>query len=71
MPNPMAGVRFAIMSGPGPFGFRPEHFAAMLTCNRRRAVNRLMRALSEAQNMAANGILPAGGLGLGHGFAAD
>ena len=61
IPNPMAGVRFASMTGPGPSGFRPEHVAAMLTCNRRRVVNRLMRAISEAQNFAAAGTLLAEG----------
>ena len=57
----MAGVRFASVSGPGPFGFMPEHLAAMLKCNRRRAVNPLMRAVTEAQNLAADGTLPADG----------
>ena len=58
MPTPLAGVKFARMTGPGPFGFRQEHFAAMLKCMRRRAVNRLLRAISEAENFAANGTLP-------------
>ena len=57
----MACVRFASTTGPGPSGFRPEHLAAMLTCNRRRAVNRLLQAIAEAQNLAAAGALPADG----------
>ena len=58
-PNPMAGVRFASMTGARPSGFRPEHLAAMLKCNRRRAVNRLLCAITETQNLAAAGALPA------------
>ena len=43
----MAGVRFASMTGPWLSGSRPEHLAAMLKCNRRRSVNRLIRAIAE------------------------
>ena len=57
----MKGVKFARMTGPGPSGFRPEHLAAMLKSKRRRAVNRLLRAIGEAENLAANGTLPPAG----------
>ena len=58
VPNPMAGVRFASMTGPGPSGIRPERIAAMLTCKLRRAVNRLMRAITEAQSRPAGDYHP-------------
>ena len=61
LPSPMKGVKFARMTGPGPSGFRPEHLAAMLKSKRRRAVNRLLRAIGEAETMAANGTLPPAG----------
>ena len=54
----MTGVRFARMTGPGPSGFRPEHFSAMLECRRRRPVNRLLRAIAETEHIAANVTLP-------------
>ena len=53
MPTPMKGVKFARMTGPGPSGFRPEHLAAMLKSKRRSAVNRLLRAIGKAENLAA------------------
>ena len=58
MPNPLTGVKFARMTGPEPFFFRLEHLSAMLKCRRRRAVNRLLRAIAEAEKMAASGTLP-------------
>ena len=61
MPTPMKGVKFARMTGPGPSGFRPEHLAAMLKSKRRRAVDRLLRAIGEAENLAASGTLPPAG----------
>ena len=57
----MKGVKFARMTGPGPSGFRLEHFAAMLKCKRRRAVNRLLRSIGETENLVANGTLPPAG----------
>ena len=57
----MKGVKFARMTGPGPSGFRPEHLAAMLKSKRRRAVDRLLRAIGEAENLAASGTLPPAG----------
>ena len=61
MPTPMKGVKFARLTGPGPSGFRPEHLAAMLKRKRRRAGTRLLRAIGEAETMAAHGTLPPAG----------
>ena len=61
MPTRMKGVKFARMTGPGPSGFRAERLAAMLNCKRRRAVNRQLRAIGDAENLAANGTLPPAG----------
>ena len=59
LPRPRDGVHFARLSGPGPSGMRPEHLRDMLGCNRRRAVNRLIRALHATEVLAAAGALPA------------
>ena len=59
--RPMQGVKFARMTGPGKSGFRPEHLSAMLRSKKRRAVNRLSKAISEAEVMAFNGTLPPAG----------
>ena len=56
--NPMEGVRFAVLSAPGPSGARPEHLRDMLGCGRRRVANRLLRALHVTETMAAAGQLP-------------
>ena len=57
-PKPLAGVRFGPESAPGPSGRRPEHLRDMLACSRRRAVNRLLHALGDMQEMALTGRLP-------------
>ena len=59
--RPMQGVKFARMTGPGKSGFRPEHISAMLRNKKRRAVNGLSKAISEAETMALNGTLPPAG----------
>ena len=59
LPRPRDGVHFARLSGPGPSGMRPEHLRDMLGCNRRRTVNRLIRALRATEVLAAAGALPA------------
>ena len=58
VPKPLDGVHFARLSAPGPSGSRPEHLRDMLSCNRRRVVNRLLRALHATESMAADGSLP-------------
>ena len=63
MRNPMAGDRFASMSGSGPCGFRLEHFAAMLKCNRRRPYR--SREHRSQRNSTGRWV------GLGHGFTVD
>ena len=59
LPRPLDGVHFARLSRPGPSDMRPEHLRDMLGCNRRRAVNRLIRALHATEVLAAAGALPA------------
>ena len=58
LPKPLEGVRFAPKSGPGPSGRRPEHIRDMLSCSRRRVVNRLLAAIAAAEAMAERGDLP-------------
>ena len=58
VPKPLAGVHFSRLSGPGPTGMRPEHLRDMLSCKRRRAVNRLLRAIQATENAAEAGTLP-------------
>ena len=58
VPKPLDGVRFSRLSGPGPSGMRPEHLKDMLACTRRRAVNRLLRAVHNLEDMASTGSLP-------------
>ena len=69
--NPMAGAQFASLAAPGPSGFRPEHVAAMLKRNRRRVVNRLLRAITATQALAATGAHTGRGLLMSHGFPPD
>jgi hypothetical protein len=57
-PKPLAGVRFGPENAPGPSGRRPEHLRDMLACSRRRAVNRLLHALGDMQELAITGRLP-------------
>ncbi len=56
--QPLTGVRFGPESAPGPSGRRPEHLQAMLTCRRRRSLNRLLRALHSMEKLALEGNLP-------------
>jgi hypothetical protein len=58
VPKPLDGVHFSRLSGPGPTGMRPEHLKDMLACARRRAVNRLLRAIHAFESMAVDGTLP-------------
>lgn len=58
LPKPLEGVRFGPKSGPGPSGRRPEHIRDMLSCSRRRIVNRLLAAIAAAETMAERGDLP-------------
>ena len=58
LPKPLDGVRFTRLSAPGPSGMRPEHLRDMLACRRRRAVNRLLRAMHVTEVLGAAGSLP-------------
>ena len=53
----LRGVRFAAMSAPGPSGARPEHLRDMISCRMRRIVSRLLKAIGNLQDSAANGRL--------------
>ena len=54
----LEGVHFSRLSAPGRSGMRPEHLRDMLACNRRRAVNRLLRAIQATEGLAVAGALP-------------
>ena len=56
--SPFKGVRFGLLSGPGPSGTRPEHIRDMLNCGRRRQSGRLSQAIRTTQALAAAGRLP-------------
>ena len=59
-PNPLQGVRFPPMSGPGPYGSRPEHTRELLSIRRRSVAKRYLRLLAKLIEMGLSGTLPYG-----------
>ena len=57
-PDPLKGIRYPPMSGPGPSGCRPEHVVEMLTAKKRCVANRLRRAIAQVIERGKLGTLP-------------
>jgi len=56
--NPLKGIRFPPMSGPGPSGARPEHTRELLSIRKRSVANRYLRLLGKFIDVGLEGRLP-------------
>ena len=56
--NPLKGIRFPQMSGPGPSGARPEHTRELLSIRKRSVANRYLRLLGKLIDSGLDGTLP-------------
>ena len=54
----MKGIRFSVLSAPGPSGARPEYLKEALHTPRRQVVSQLLTSLSVVVDAATNGTLP-------------
>eukprot|EP00972_Heterocapsa_arctica_P114953 16445313-Heterocapsa_arctica.AAC.1 len=56
--DPMRGIKYAPLSGPGPSGFRPEFIIDLMTVRKKCVTRRLKRTLSTFFLKAGKGELP-------------
>lgn len=54
----LKGVRFKVLSAPGPSGARPEHLREMLSCPNKRTARRMVGSVSKFVDIAQRGRLP-------------